>query len=432
MVEKQRERLLGPILGCSLGTYLEFLDFALYASLAPIFALKFFPKESHDISIVYSWAIFAISFIARPISGFILGPLGDKIGIKKVMIFSLALMGISTAAIGLIPTYEHIGVYAPLTLIFLRILQGFAVSIEYNSLGIYLLNRKDVKNSFGYYSSFTSVGVIAGLISGGLIVALCLPRSAIENDSDWQWRVPFIICGIFVSFIGIYLRKGMYDDNRLKKNDSNGVIGGLFKFQVKHLLMGVFVTGFISIAAYVALGYMSNYLQIQRHYPINESIKMCCACGLAMLVAVPIGGWVSDKIGRINFMVFSSSIMILVSIFSIALIAYASTPLIILGLLILSAHTGFAAGGLPAFITEIFYQNHRYTGSTIAYNSGVAWIGGTAPMVLSYLFLKTNNPLIPGLYLSFFSLIALFAAISLRSQPNINGYTQTIQEPSFL
>ena len=104
MVEKQRERLLGPILGCSLGTYLEFLDFALYASLAPIFALKFFPKESHDISIVYSWAIFAISFIARPISGFILGPLGDKIGIKKVMIFSLALMGISTAAIGLMST----------------------------------------------------------------------------------------------------------------------------------------------------------------------------------------------------------------------------------------------------------------------------------------------------------------------------------------
>jgi MHS family proline/betaine transporter-like MFS transporter len=191
------------------------------------------------------------------------------------------------------------------------------------------------------------------------------------------------------------------------------------------------VTGFISIAAYIALGYMSNYLQIQRQYPINESIKMCCACGLAMLVAVPFGGWVSDKIGRINFMVFSSSIMILVSIFSIALIAYAPTPLIVLGLLILSAHTGFAAGGLPAFITEIFYQNHRYTGSTIAYNSGVAWIGGTAPMVLSYLFLKTNNPLIPGLYLSFFSLIALFAAISLRS-PNINGYAQTIQEPSFL
>lgn len=416
-----KDRLLKPIIGCSLGTFLEFLDFALYASLAPVFALKFFPKEYHEISIIYAWGIFAVSFIARPFSGLILGPIGDRVGIKKILLFSLAIMGFATTAIGVLPTYEQIGLLAPLLLILLRIIQGLAVSIEYNSLGVYLLQQNGIANKFGFYSSFTSVGVIAGLISGSLIVGLFLNKSSLIDIPDWQWRMPFISCGLVVSVLGIFLRQQMQGPHKSSRSYSErGVLKSLFCNQINQLFMAIFVTGFISISAYIAIGYMATYLQLYRNFLLKESILVCCACGIAMLIFVPIGGWISDKLGRTRFMAVSSLSMSIISILSMGLIAYGQSKILILGLLLLSINTGISAGGLPAFVTELFHSDHRYTGSTIAYNAGVAWIGGTAPMIISLLLMKTNNPMIPGIYLSFFSLLGFIAAMALNQRKQCN------------
>ena len=154
-----KDKVLRPVFAFGLGTFLEFLDFALYASLAPIFAVKFSPKEYQEVSIIYSWGIFAISFFVRPFAGVLLGPMGDKLGIKRMMLFSLTLMGVATTAIGLLPIYNRAGVLAPILLIILRIIQGFAVSIEYGGLSVYLSKLDEIKTKFGFYSSFTSVAV---------------------------------------------------------------------------------------------------------------------------------------------------------------------------------------------------------------------------------------------------------------------------------
>ncbi|MGD9591715.1 MAG: MFS transporter [Candidatus Berkiella sp.] len=413
-----RESIVKPILGFSLGTYLEFLDFALYAALAPIFAVKFFPSEHQDVAILYAWGVFAVSFLVRPFAGFILGPLGDKLGVKKMLFFSMALMGIATAAIGVLPTFLHVGFLSPLMLIVLRIVQGFAVSIEYGALSTYLLSMNNVKKHFGFYSSFTSFAVLLGIISGGILVALVINNEATIDIPDWQWRLPFIICGLSVGVVGSYLRMSLKGiANKIKAPCQKPVLT-LFKSQTPVLFLVILITGFVSISSYVLLGYLATYLQTVRHFYIKESLMICNLLGLVMLCAVPLGGWISDKIGRASLIRYFSFSMIFVSLVSMSLLAYGHGYAIGIGVLMLSINIGLLAGGIPALVTEVFYSNHRYTGVTIAYNTAVSWLGGTSPMVISYLMNKTSYELTPGVYMSFFACLSLMAAIALSKLAN--------------
>lgn len=423
MEGNDRDSIIKPIFGLSLGTYLEFLDFALYASLAPLFAIKFFPSEYHDVSIIYSWGIFGVSFLVRPFAGFIMGPIGDKIGIKRIMLFSLALMGGATAAIGLLPTYESIGLFSPILLIGLRMTQGFALSIEYGALSTYLSHIGSIKNKFGLYSSFTSVAVLSGMISGSILIGLLLNNQTILDIPDWQWRAPFIVCGILVGVFGFYLRLQLKNICFLNTRVDNNPISNLLKNHSHILLLVILITGFISISSYVVLSYLPNYLQIVRHLYIKESLLLCNLFGLPMLCVVPLGGWISDKIGRVKVIKIFSLSMTLISISSIAMLAYGNLFCIGIGILILSLNIGILAGCIPALITETFNVRHRYTGITIAYNSAASWLGGTAPMIISFLMSKTNNVLTPGLYMSFFATLSYVSSLWLNKLAAENKIT---------
>lgn len=410
-----KDKVIHPIFAFSMGTFLEFLDFALYASLAPIFAIKFFPKEFHEVSIIYSWGIFAISFLVRPFAGILLGPMGDKLGIKRIMLFSLTLMGISTALIGILPTYEQGGIVAPLLLITLRIIQGFAVSVEYGGLSVYLSTLSKIKSKFGFYSSFTSLAVILGLLGGSLVTGLFLNEDSLLEVSDWRWRAPFILCGLSVGISGLYFRYNLKITQISEYEVGENPLRTLLKHQFTHLFLNILIVSLVSISSYIVIGYLATYLQYIRNYHIKDAVWICNLGGIAILFSVPLGGWLSDKIGRISLMIVFSFSMILVSILSILLIAYGSKVNIIFGLLLLALNVGMLAGGIPALITESFQSYHRYTGVTIAYNSAVAWFGGTAPMIISFLIIKTDNVMIPGLYMSFFALLSFLAAIKLKA-----------------
>ena len=258
------------------------------------------------------------------------------------------------------------------------------------------------------------------------MVGLFLSGDTLQEISDWRWRAPFILCGLLVGISGLYFRYNLKVAQEGEPPSTRGPLSTLLKHQFKQLFLTILIVGLVSISSYIVIGYLANYLQNYRDYPIKDAITLCNICGIAMLVSVPFGGWLSDKIGRIPLMTVFSFSMILISIFSMSLIAYGNKANLALGLIVLALNIGILAGGIPALITESFHRHHRYTGVSIAYNSAVAWLGGTAPMIISFLIIKTNNFMIPGLYMSFFAFLSFLAALNLKTDsqklPTQNPY----------
>lgn len=422
---EREQKLFVTVFTYCLGTFLEFLDFALYASAATIFSLKFFSNISSELALLCSWGVFSISFLVRPLGGILLGPLGDKYGTKKLIVLSLVAMSISTVLIGLLPSYDSIGVLAPIALVLLRIIQGFSVSIEYNGLGSHLMSTEKASGRLGFICSFTSFAVIAGLLFGSVILGLFISNATIEEIPDWQWRLPYVLCGLTVGVTGIYLRLKIPSEKAKISVVINNPVIEMIKKQKTEVVCIILITGFISIAAYLELGFLSTFLHQFKGYYLKEALLLTGVCGIGMLITVPIGGYLSDKHGRLPFMKMMSLISILISIAAFLMIGYGDGGLIVLGSLMLSITIGLIAGPLPALVVENFNVRNRYTASTFAYNAGVSWLGSTAPIIILFLMSKFKMNVIPGLYLSIFATLSYLSAQALINKLHAPGSVAT-------
>lgn len=397
-------RVYGFLFASSLGTFLEFFDLALYSFCSAIIAKHFFPDGDSLLAILATWAIFAVSYLVRPLGAIWLGYLADVHSSRHAMVLSMAMMGIATTAMGLLPTYSQIGIFAPIILLLLRILQSVAVSPEYNLPSVFIKNNNWFKNHFGLVSSLSAAVTGLGMMSASWIMAKILNDISINDVPEYYWRLPFIFAGLLVGTVGIYFRWNM-DDSLTKPTPKVGPLKLVFKLQRHDFLKATFLAGYIGCITYVLFSYLIYILGNLRAMPLGAALDVLGSASLILPIFSLLAGYCSDRIPR-HILMLVAAIMIGASgytLFSYIQIVSLTTVKIQCGIML--ASLGFFAGSFPGYLAELFAKEYRYTGSFLAYNIGMSWIGGISPLLL--IGLSKLNVMFPVIIVVIYSILVM-------------------------
>lgn len=412
----------------ALGNAVEWFDYGIYAYGVTYISAALFPGETEE-AVLFALATFAISFLVRPLGGLFWGPLGDRIGRKSVLAMTILLMAGATFAVGLIPSYDSIGFWAPTLLIILRMLQGFSTGGEYGGAATFMAEYAPDERR-GFYGSFLEFGTLAGFSFGA---ALMLGYSLHLGDQamhEWGWRIPFLIAGP-IGLIGMYVRSKMEDTPIFREEMASAErreppgVGVLMRDYWRPLLVVGGLVVALNVVNYSLLSYMPTYLQRRIGLSNEEALLVPIIGMLFMMIFLPFAGALSDRVGR-RTMWRWSLIGLLIGV----------VPLyMLIGTGFIGALVGFMALGLlyvpqlatiSATFPAMFPTAVRFAGFAIAYNVSTSIFGGTAPMIGSGLITLTGDPLMPAYYMMLACLVGLAA---LRFMPETAG--RSLREDPF-
>ncbi|OZM77087.1 MFS transporter [Pseudonocardia sp. MH-G8] len=383
------------------GNFVEWFDFAIYGYLAPVLAGLFFPAGDRTTQLLSVFAVFAVSFAARPIGAMVFGPLGDRIGRRRTLAIVVLLMSGATCAIGLLPTYDSIGVAAPLLLVLCRIAQGFSAGGEYAGASIFLVEHAPAHRR-GFYASFIPASSYAAfLVAVALVTGLtvALPETAMQS---WGWRVPFLLAGLF-GVVALFIRSRVEDTPAFKAIEATKTVArrplrDTLRTQWKPLLVifGIVVTD--SVYYYMIWTYMPTYLSEEVGMEYSDALLANSLALTVLLVVVPLAGVLSDRIGRKPMLLgaFLGFAVLTVPAFWVA--GLGQIGLAIVGQLIFLVPAFLLDTPMSAALAESFPAEVRYSSGALAYNIGYI-VGGAAPFVSTLLIASTGNVLAPAFYI---------------------------------
>lgn len=371
--QKLSRRLL---IGTLSGVFLEYFDYTLYGFSAPFIAHLFFPFKNPGTALLLTWAVFAISFLVRPLGAVIFGHIADRVGRKHVLVFTILLMCLSTIAIGFLPTYQTVGIFAPVFLLLCRILQGISVSTEYSGCSTYLLEFK--KTHKGLLSGIITSASGFGVFAASLLVLLF---------HTINWRYPFIIAGVVVGALGFYLRLGLQETPEfLLSKIENKLVKFPFIEMLKKmprlLLKMVIVSAFAGVLIIVIEIYLPTYLQNHFHIARHTTLQLSTYLALIEACFAILCGFCSDYIGQTKMMVLSA-MLTMIAIFPLMQLFHSSHIYIwYLAATLLALIVAMVDGPIAAYLVDHFPTSVRYSGVSFSYNLGAALIGGFSPSLL--------------------------------------------------
>ncbi len=403
--------------GAAIGNTVEWFDFAIYGFLATYIADKFFPSGDETAALLNTFAIFAAAFFMRPLGGFFFGPLGDRIGRQKVLALVILLMSGSTFAIGLVPSYDTIGVFAPLLLLFLRCLQGFSAGGEYGSGACFLAEYASDKHR-GFVVSFLVWSVVVGFLLGSLTVTgleTVLSEGAMDS---YGWRIPFLIAGV-LGAVGLYIRLRLGDTPEFEAlRDEGEVASSPLKEAVTTSWRPILqIAGLVvihNVGFYIVFTFLPSYFTKTLGFTKTDAFVSITVASLVALILIPPLGALSDRIGRkplliagsLAFAVFAYPLFLMLNAGSLAVAIAAHAGLAAIESVFVCA--SLAAGA------ELFATRVRSSGYSIGYNVSVALFGGTAPYVATWLVARTGNDLAPAYYVIVAALVTLITVLTMR------------------
>jgi len=388
-----------------IGNVLEWFDFAVYGYFATQIGSQFFPQVSAAAQQLLAFAVFAIGFLARPVGSLVLGMVGDRIGRRALLTVSIALMGGSTLLIGLLPTYQQIGLAAPLLLVTMRLIQGFSVGGEFTGSMVYTTESASAMTR-GLISSSTAAGVTIGFILGSGSAWLANALLSRGEVVAWGWRIPFVASVIFC-IVGWLLRRGLRETAEGLRSVANHppLIPSLIADWPPMLqTFGILAT--TNAAYYLTFTYIverrKNSSAGGSEFLLANTLSL-----ILVLIAKPLGGWLSDHTGRRRLMmVLTAAIMCLIYP-AFRLMLYGTPLQFVFGQLLLALPIGMALGLQGAMVVEIFPLRTRVTSMSLAYSITLALAGGTAPFVAA-LFIETlGQPLAPAYYVILHGIVGL-------------------------
>ncbi|WP_079529064.1 MFS transporter [Halobacillus hunanensis] len=418
------------VFATAIGNAMEWFDFGIYSYLAVILGALFFPEFSGPLQLVFSFATFSVAFLVRPFGGMFFGMLGDRVGRKKILAITLIIMAIATLSIGLIPTYDSIGIAAPILLLAARLVQGFSAGGEYSGAMTFIAESTADKKR-GFLSSGLEVGTLVGYITGAGIVTLLTFVLGSETMHEWGWRIPFFIAAP-IGFIGFYLRSNLeetpaFESKETEENDERKAsLKNIFVYHRRSLLICLGLVSFYNTVYYVILTYMPSHLNAVLGYGDTKGLLLILVVMVIMIPFVLMAGYFSDRIGNKRIIMFGLSGMIILSIPAFLLIGSGNSWLVFLGLMILGALLASFQGVMPSLLPSLFFTEVRYGSLAITYNVATSVFGGTAPLVVSWLISITMSRLVPAYYIIFASIIGIIIVAyfvvetsgkSLRGQP---------------
>lgn len=402
------------------GNALEFYDFLTYAFFAVYIGQAFFPSANATSSLLLSLATFGAGFITRPIGGIVIGSLGDRIGRRPAMFLSFSLMGVAIVGVALTPPYAAIGFAAPLLVLFFRLLQGFALGGEVGPTTAFLIESPPPQNR-GFYGTLQSASQYASTFAAGVVgtsLANILEPHALAT---WGWRAAFLIGALIIPF-GLIVRRSLPEtmhavDDAALAPDAPSVHASLPALWRQHLgvaVLGLLMLASATISTYVIL-FLSTYAQTTLAMPPQWTFAATLTIGLCGVFSGPIGGALSDRIGRRPVMIGSTLLMIAVTIPAFMLLDRLRTGPVLLaiagGLTIL-----FAAGGAVTIMTmsEALPQKIRSGATATIYALAIATFGGSAQFNVAWLTDRLGDPLAPAYYMTAALFVGLAAMILIR------------------
>jgi MHS family proline/betaine transporter-like MFS transporter len=405
------------IVGAAIGNTVEWYDFAIYGFLATYIAEKFFPSANGTAALLSTFAVFAVAFFMRPLGGFFFGPLGDRIGRQRVLAIVVVLMSLSTVGIGLVPSYDAIGVAAPVLLVLLRCVQGFSAGGEYGGGACFLAEYAPTRHR-GLVVAFLVWSVVIGFLLGSVTVT-ALEAVLSEDAMDaYGWRIPFLIAGV-LGVVGLYIRLRLRDTPEFEAlREAGEVAESPLREAVRTAWRPILqIAGLVvvhNVGFYLVFTYLPTYFTKTLGFTKTDAFfSITVASAVALLLILPLAA-LSDRIGRkpllvagaVGFAVFSYPMFLLLNSGSLGAAIGAHAGLAALEAVFVSA--SLAAGA------ELFATRVRSTGYSIGYNVSVALFGGTAPYVATWLVDRTGNELAPAYYVIAAAVVTLATVLTMR------------------
>ena len=405
-----------------IGSSIEWFDYFLYGTVAAlVFNQLFFPAEDPAVGTMLAFASFALSFFIRPFGGIIFSHIGDRIGRKKTLVLTLGLMGGATVLMGLLPTYQAIGIAAPILMVLLRLVQGLGIGGEWGG-AMLLAVEYAPKERRGFFGSVPQMGVTIGMLLATLALTV---MSMLPDDVflSWGWRVPFVLSAVLV-FVGLWIRKGIDETPSFKNNQEAGNVVAVplletLKHHKREVLIAVGAKFVETAPFYIMSTFIVYYATKELGFSRTQALNAVTVATVVTTLLIPLMGALSDRIGRKTVYIAGVLMMMAYAFPYFWLLQTRSFSMLILatviGLGVIWAPTTAVLGTM---FSEIFKSNVRYTGITLGYQIGAALAGGTAPLVATFLLAKFDHSYVPiALYIIFTGLVSLvaIAAVSERS-----------------
>ena len=418
-VQDSPRTLRTTILAGAIGNVLEWYDFALFGYFAPILSVLFFPASDPSLSLIATFSVFAVGFLARPLGAMCFGYWGDTRGRRSALSWSVILMAIPTCLLGLLPTYEQIGLAAPIALTLLRFIQGFSVGGEFTGSVTFLIEHA-ARNERGYIGSWAGFSAQIGALLGSGVGAVAGASFTQETLHDWGWRIPFL-AGSVIAVVGWYLRQHLPESPAFQRLQQHGVVSSTpirdFARQNRAPLLQVIGLVLLhGVGFYIFFVYLPTYLTKVSDLPMRTALTINTACMAVMAMLIPIMGKLADRVGPRWVLAGGAMSLALGTVPFFSWFSSGDVMSVAMAQLAVTIFVAAYMGPFFAIVAILFPVAHRYTGLSISYNMASALFGGTAPLVATMIFERSGSPLAPGWYVTVCAVISLLVLMTIRDE----------------
>jgi metabolite-proton symporter len=412
------------ILSSLIGTTIEWYDFFLYGSAAAlVFGPLFFPSDDPLTGTLLAFGTYALGFVARPVGGIVFGHFGDRIGRKRLLMLSLMLMGVATVLIGLLPTYAQIGVWAPLILIFLRLIQGFAVGGEWGGAVLMAAEHGDDARR-GFWASWPQAGVPAGNLLAAAILWMMAELQSEDEFLEWGWRVPFLLSAVLV-VVGWYIRNRVAESRMFEavieqaEAPPKAPALDVLRERPGALVLGAGLRIGENISYYILTVFSLTYLVDVAAETRELALRALLIGAAVQFLAIPGFAWLSDRIGRRPVYVFGGLGLAAWSFVMFPLLGSGDNLSIYAALVVGLVLHGAMYGPQAAFITELFPTRIRYSGVSMAYQLTAIVGGSLAPIIALWLYRAYDSALPVAIYVGTTCAISGLSALLARETKGV-------------
>ena len=404
------KQYIKAIANSSAGNILEWYDFGLFTIFSALFSQLFFPPIDPHVAIILTFGISASGFLCRPIGALIFGYFGDKIGRARPLRLSILLISIPTIFIGLLPTYEQIGIFAPLLLISIRMWQGICIGGGFSGNFVYLAESAP-RDYRATCTSFVNVGANFGLLLASLVGIACTYFLSAAFLHQWGWRIPYLVSGVICVLLYRYQLQLKETDvftylknhHQLKDNPVKSVL----QHNLPQLLQILGIVCMGTTFYYFCFAFLPVFISTQPDAVMQNTAKIMAVFVGMMFFLVPIGGLLCDYFGRRKLLLFNASLVAITVIPCFYLFQLHSFWVTVFVLFVFVLISSLEQGTTPIAIVENFPPETRYTGVSLGFSLGNGLLGGTIPFVCNWLSLNSHTDLAPAIYIACWAFVSV-------------------------
>ncbi len=402
-----------------IGNVMEWYDFAVYGYFATVIGKLFFPASDPAVSLIAAFGAFAAGFLVRPLGGLIFGRIGDLVGRKRALLLSMMAMALPTVFMAFLPTYETIGILAPILIVLFRIVQGLSVGGEYTGSIVFLVEHAAPDNR-AMNAIWGPWGAVLGILIGSGMGDLLTTVLSDEQITAWGWRLPFL-AGILVAATGYVIRRSLHVTEPGPKSLSP-VRDSFGKHRWPVIKVALLNVGY-GVGFYAAFVYAVTYIRDVDKLSENVAFNLNTGAMALLLLVMPLGAWFSDRIGRRPLLLLGGTLLAFGTVPFFHLIHSTDPAAIFLGELGFVIALGIASGGVVPSMVELIPRSVRCTGLAFAYNASIGYFGGTTPLIAAWLLTATGDPIAPAYWVAACGAVTLITALFLIRETRFTSLT---------